>query len=384
MSSTNDSNIDRIAAAEAADWYISLQDADSSSERQEGFADWLRRSPVHVREFLRLCALQGDLARLPAFRELEVDRLLSKSPAEDNVISLPACSATDVGDGQPRDGYSSSRGVQASQLAGGSIHGSVMAVETKSPASIPAAARGRSPRTIALAASLLIALVVTPWIVPALDWFDTERYSTDIGEQRSVILVDGSQIQLNVHSSLIARLNDTEREVRLRDGEALFQVARDPSRPFRVHTPQGTIEAKGTQFNVHVAEGKTIVTLLEGRVDVRQAGGASATVLSPGQQVAIDEHSATVLTPRQVDVASAVAWTQRRLVFENAPLAEVIAEFNRYSRQQFAIENPALRNTRITASFNSDNVETFASSLAAAGDLRVTRGPDGVWLIERR
>lgn len=384
MSSTNDSNIDRIIAAEAADWYIILQSAPGSSAQQEEFADWLRRSPVHVEEFLRLTALQGDLARLPAFRELDVDRLLSEPSAEENVIPLATFAGIELAEAGPAGAHSSRGGEPSAQLAGGPLRRRAVAVERMTSPEMPAARRGGSLRRVASAAALLLALAVTLWLVPTLSWLETERYSTDIGEQRSVTLADGSQVQLNVHSSLIAKLDESTREIRLGDGEALFQVAKDPSRPFRVHTPQATIEAKGTQFNVHVLEGKTIVTLLEGRVEVWQAGGSAATALTPGQQVAVDGRAVTALMPRSVDVASAVAWTQRRLIFEDAPLAEVIAEFNRYSRQPFAIEDPALRNVRITASFNSDNIETFASSLAAAGDLRVSRGPDGVWLIERR
>src|SRR5262249_31054062 len=99
--------------------------------------------------------------------------------------------------------------------------------------------------------------------------------------------------------------------------------------------------------------------------------------------ISVTEHITTQPKPRRVDLKAAVAWTQHRLVFEDAPLSEVIAEFNRYSHEPFSIDDTTLRDVRITASFDSSSTQTFANSLAATGALRITHRTGG-WVIERK
>jgi transmembrane sensor len=329
-------------AAEAAEWLVDLQIAEIPHERQEAFADWLRRSPVHVEEFLQLTALQGDLARLPGIKQLDVAALLAGVGHGENVISLS------------RDRSRVKDGVFGKPF------------------------RLRWP--VATAAVIVIALLLA---TPLRDFLSTERYATSTGEQRSLTLADGSQIQLNVRSKLSARLNDEAREVRLNDGEALFKVAKDAVRPFLVRTPQAVIRALGTQFNVHVRNATTVVALLEGRVEVQRAGEAGSVLLNPGEEVAIAARAAVPSQPRKADIKTSIAWTEHRLVFEDAPLSEVVEEFNRYSRQPLLIEDAAIQNARITASFDSGNARNFADSLAAAAGLKVVRRADGTWLIGR-
>ena len=150
-----------------------------------------------------------------------------------------------------------------------------------------------------------------------------------------------------------------------------------------MHTPEATIEAKGTRFNVYVNKGETVVSLLEGHVLVTPPA-STPVLLNPGEQVAIARNDRTPPKPRAADVRTAIAWTEHRLVFEDAPLSEVIAEFNRYSLQPFVIDDPSLRDVRITGSFDSGSAQTFADSLAVAGALRVTRQTSGAYLIEPR
>ncbi len=389
MSASNKNHSNRNGAAEAAEWFISLQGADVSREQQEAFADWLRRSPVHVEEFLHLTALQGELARLPEFRSLDVEKELAslQLPGEDdndNVICLNVI--------EPRSSDAQSAVSHAVQLSGGG------ALEGRVSSSGRDDRRPRGARFLYAAAAATAATVaIGLWFAgPIRDFLDNEHYTTAIGEQRSLTLADGSQIQLNARSNLSAKVDKTARELQLEDGEALFRVAKDSVHPFRVHTPQATIEAKGTQFNVHVSNGTTVVSLLEGHVLVtlpaarsgRDASAAGETteavMLNPGEEISIAGRTSKPPQPHPVDLKVAVAWTEHRLVFEDAPLADVIAEFNRYSRQPFVIEEPVLGDARITASFDSNSTQTFAGALSAAGGLRVIQLPDGAWVIRRR
>lgn len=336
-------------AAAAAEWFVALQSADISNDTQEKFADWLRRSPVHVKEFLLYTALREDLSRLPDLAQLDTDALLREARDAPNVIGI------DVGaDAQIADKDN------------------------------PVAGRPSRHRfAMRLAAAVALIAVGLGTLPLARNFLGTERYDTTIGEQRSLVLADGSQVQLNVESALTAKVNDAARDIRLNGGEALFQVASDPTRPFRVYTPQATIEALGTQFNVHVRDGQTIVALLDGRVAVRSVRDAAPVTLSPGEKVVVASQGPARPVAISADLDTVTAWTKRRLIFEDVPLAEVIAEFNRYSRQPLAIEDPALRDVRITASFDSGSTQAFAETLASASGLRVAHRADGGWLIER-
>jgi|SRR5579872_3755265 len=346
MSAKKDYPGAQVPRAEAAEWFVRLQGGEVCTADQETYADWLRRSPVHVEEFLRLAALQGDLAGLPDIRDADVNKLLAELPqAQENIIDLePQLRRSPVAERPPRASWlrwSVAAAVLVVAVAGALLAGGVGGI------------------------------------------FRTEYYTTAVGEQRSLTLADGSHIELNVRSHLAATVDATTRDIRLNDGEALFQVAKDPAHPFRVHTPQATIEAKGTQFNVHVAHGRTIVALLEGRVEVRGVRGAPV-LLEPGQEVTIASQSVdTAAAPRRADLHAVTAWTERRLIFVDRPLDEVIEEFNRYSRQPFVIDDPAIREMRVSINFQSDGAQTFGASLAAASGLKVIQQPDGAWLIER-
>lgn len=380
MSAPNKNHSNRNAAAQAAEWFISLQGADVSREQQVAFADWLRRSPVHVEEFLHLTALQGELARLPELKSLDVDEELAnlELPREndnDNIIAL--------------------NGIEVESPEAQSPPSHAEQPEGRASSRAPGSRQSRSARFVyAAIAATAAAVAIGLWFAgPIRDLLDKEHYTTAIGEQRSLMLADGSQIQLNARSDLSAKVDKTVRELQLDDGEALFRVAKDPVHPFRVHTPQATIEAKGTQFNVHVNNGTTVVSLLEGHVLVTlpaaRTGGrvgeaGEAVMLNPGEEISIAERTTNPPQPHPVDLKAAVAWTEHRLVFEDAPLSDVIAEFNRYSRQPFIIEEPVLGDERITASFDSNSTQTFADALSAAGGLRVIQQPDGTWVIRRK
>jgi transmembrane sensor len=356
-------------ATETAEWLIRLQGVEVSREQQEAFAEWLCRSPVHVEEFLQLTALQGDLARLPEFKNLDVEKLLDDldlSGADHNIVPFRSPVLDNENPDSPLRAREETPGVRTPRTPqrGGGLRGKKLGF------------------AVAAAVALLALDLGSSGLIH--DFSSKQHYRTDIGEQRSLTLADGSQIRLNALSNLSAAVNTTVRELHLTDGEALFRVAKDPARPFRVYTPQATIEAKGTQFNVHVTDGMTVVSLLEGHVLVTPPSGSAPVLLNPGEQISIAGHVTTPPKPQPVDPRAAVAWTQHRLVFEDTPLSEVMSEFNRYSHEPFSIDDPALRDLRITASFDSASTQTFADSLAAAGALRITRRDSGGWLIERK
>src|SRR5205807_1325966 len=103
-------------------------------------------------------------------------------------------------------------------------------------------------------------------------WGRPQVYATAIGEQRSVVLKDGSMIQLNSRSRVEVRYTDHDRKIALKEGQALFTVARDTQRPFLVSAGDTAVRAVGTQFDVNRLETEIVVTVLEGKVAVESPG----------------------------------------------------------------------------------------------------------------
>jgi transmembrane sensor len=195
-----------------------------------------------------------------------------------------------------------------------------------------------------------------------------ERLQTGIGEQRSVVLGDGSLVTLNTSSSIEVRMAKDRRLVQLLAGEALFDVAHDATRPFDVTTGATTVRAVGTRFNVDRRAASTTVTVVEGRVavftapDGKQPGEATRLPLAAGEQLTLAPRSAR--HPVRADVTTAIAWTQRKLIFEHRQLGEVADEFNRYNRQVIEIQSIELRNREVTGVFQANDPGAFLIFLA--------------------
>ncbi len=248
----------------------------------------------------------------------------------------------------------------------------------------------------AIAASVLLGAAAT-WF--AFDQSRAGEFSTAIGEQRSVILADGSVVFLNTNSEIRVRLRTVDRQISLIKGEARFQVAKDAARPFWVATSDATVRAVGTVFNVRADQAHTEVAVIEGRVkvsaitkqisaaDTTKDSGAAieasadgrskpATIeLAAGQRAAIVSNRIESNAGQPMEAV--VAWTERRLVFRNEPLREVIAEFNRYRQSPLVAESPELAELKINGIFNSNDADSLIEYLKSFETVRVVRPPDG-------
>src|SRR5262249_7420820 len=149
-----------------------------------------------------------------------------------------------------------------------------------------------------LAASLVIACVLG--LVARESLFPANDFRTAVGEQRSLELPDGSLVYLNARSTVTLEFDDSMREIRLTEGEALFKVARDSKRPFQVRTRDALVRALGTQFNVASESSGTRVAVLEGRVQVASVHdpGAPKAALSVGEVAQVPKIGTVQVTAR--------------------------------------------------------------------------------------
>ena len=199
-------------------------------------------------------------------------------------------------------------------------------------------------------------------------------YSTGRGEIRAVPLDDGSVIELNTGTRVATAFTPDERRVTLIDGEALFQVAHDPTRPFIVSAGGHEVRAVGTEFNVYTrADGTTLVTVVEGLVQTRTEGGSfSAALLRAGEQVALVP-GRPAPAPARVDPGVAVSWRDGMLVFENRELADIVSEFQRYVDLDVTFADDGLGRLAMSGSFDPQDTEAFLAALERTGAVSVGR-----------
>jgi transmembrane sensor len=195
---------------------------------------------------------------------------------------------------------------------------------------------------------------------------------------------------LNSDSGVIVSYRRGERRVRIDHGEAFFEVAKDASRPFRVRAGKRQVEAVGTAFAVRREPQQLTVTLVEGRVAVSglNMSGASATAavregeppadritLTAGQRLTVPQSgSAPQLDRPRMDMAT--AWMRGEVILDGTPLAEVIAEMNRYDQRRLVIDDPTIATVRISGIYHTGNSELFAAMVARLYGLGV-RHKDG-------
>jgi transmembrane sensor len=202
----------------------------------------------------------------------------------------------------------------------------------------------------------------------------SQTYSTNATEQRVVLLNDGSRIHLNVGSKVRVALGRSERRLVLSRGEAFFEVAHDAARPFIVEAGGAGVRAVGTRFDVRRDDGQLQVTLLEGIVRVKRDDSSEAWTLAPNQQLTL---SGAAVKQASADATRTTSWTTGRLVFSQTPLAEAVAEVNRYAGRKVSLEGPDLSGRLVNGVFNIGDAQAFAKGVSVLFDLQVETGPDG-------
>lgn len=232
----------------------------------------------------------------------------------------------------------------------------------------------------AIAASMALAVLggalafqqyksVSP-VVPAVA--DSRELSTGVGQQGTLRMADGSVITANTATVLTVAESDTRRSTALRDGEAFFEVAKNPRKPFVVTAGRITVTALGTQFAVRETDGRVDVTLAEGRVrvDMPAVDGrpAQSATLLPGQELVWNGRG---YRTGAVEVERRLAWRKGVIDFDRVPLAEAVAEINRYSPQEIIVSSPSLARHPISGTFLIGVTRGFLQSLEAAGIARV-------------
>jgi transmembrane sensor len=208
------------------------------------------------------------------------------------------------------------------------------------------------------AAAACLALAVMPVLTRHLG----ADYSTSTGEVRQIALVDGSTVQLAPHSSLSASLTAESRTIKMLDGRAFFDVAKDAARPFVVHAGDVSITVLGTAFDVRINDDSVAVAVRHGRVSVQQASGRVDERLAPGDQLTIHRTTGRAVA-EMVPEAAVGSWSDGQLSVLNAPVSDVVAEIRRYHRGWIIIADDRLGAERVTGLYNLQNPDMALNAL---------------------
>lgn len=199
---------------------------------------------------------------------------------------------------------------------------------------------------------------------------------SDASEMPILKLADGSTIQLNADSAVAYDFSAARRTVRLLRGEAFFQVAKDPTRPFVVEAQGGRTTAVGTAFDVRVDDDTTDVTVTEHAVSLTSDDPVqSATRLNEGEQAAYGADG-RVRQVRSVDTDAVLAWRRGQLVVDNATLREVVAEIGRHFSGRILIASSLLGDRRVSGTITITDTDAALGFLEKSLGVTATRiGP---------
>ena len=336
---------------EASEWLVEFRGGRPDRATRGRFERWLCSSPEHVRAYLEQSAIWETLHSQPHADSPELQALIERARQAllPNVVSISSMKTPTV------------------------------AVADEPQRQL----RSRRRMGLAAAATLLLAVAGVSFYLQA----PRNSYSTATGEQRSILLPDGSTIDLNARSRVRVRFDRAGRHIDLVEGQALFRVAKDATRPFIVAVNGTQVRAVGTQFDINQRRHQLVVTVVEGTVAVSGAAAPNRVGVPPAPQILLDAGEQLTLTPaapavkavkaqpspQPVDVESATAWTHRRLVFDTTPLEDVAAEFNRNSERPIVVEGRGLDDFHVSGAFSSTDVQSF---------LRFMRAQTGVDVIE--
>lgn len=232
---------------------------------------------------------------------------------------------------------------------------------------------------LAVAASLLLTL---SFAYQQLDYYLAD-YHTATGQQQLVILADGSTVQLNTASAISVDFSDRQRLITLHRGEAYFKVASDRRRPFVVTTDAGQVQALGTAFDVKILdEDRVGVTVFEHAVKVTTADGHVKDRLTEAEQMIFAHASLSAAMPANLQRAG--AWHLQRMVFQDKPLAEVVAELERYRPGKILIVSDAINKLPITGVFDTGNTGLALQSISESLPVKVRKITDSLVLLSAK
>nr|WP_157712096.1 FecR domain-containing protein [Pseudomonas sp. PB120] len=196
---------------------------------------------------------------------------------------------------------------------------------------------------------------------------------TVVGERQRLQLEDGSKVLLNTNTAFSSTINEQQRVARLYQGEAFFEVPADRGRALEIDAGPVKASVRDTAFAVRYLDGVAQVRVQRGDVDLRATHNDTRVRLSAGESIRIGPNGFD--RPAKLDAATDLAWVQGRLVFENCPLSQVLAELSRYYPGWIINNNERLADVAVTGNYRLDQPLDVVRSLAHITSARLQEFP---------
>ncbi len=235
----------------------------------------------------------------------------------------------------------------------------------------------RAAALMTVAALLMLAALL--W----RDRVDERHFVTGKGDARTVQLADGSDLTIDADTELDVRITPLSRSVTLQRGQALVHVAHETFRPFDVEAEQITARATGTEYAVALRPGDVTVSVVEGRVEVRDETGPYTAGLGPSQMLTVVRTTRLRAVKQDADGRS-VAWVRGKLDVDGQRLRDVVDEVNRYIERPILIADSELDEFPVTGVFDPRRPDNFLEALAQIHPITIERTLDGGRRITRR
>ena len=340
---------DATADSQASEWVVRMHDSVLDVKEQVEFETWLDADATHAARYSSFLELWNEIPNLT--------RLGGLAPLAAN--------------GEDDSADSSSAGIR--WIAGNRWIGRA------------------APAVVALAVigGIGLAIAAHRYVLP--EDASTFQVATDVGQIKTVTLSDGSQITVGPRSRLAIRYSSAARLARLDEGEAFFDIAHDPTKPFVVRSGASSVRVLGTRFEVNHSGPSLRIGVLEGVVTL-DPGTSSASRIKAGNRAEVVERPHG--TP-QVSISSMEAqgpgweetigtWRQGRFVYNDVRLGDVAADLNRFYRAGVRIDDRTVSDLRISAAFRAGDIPDFIETLGKVVPVTVDRDENGTFRLSKR
>ena len=294
---------------QAVSWFVAMQNESCTAKQQQRFARWLAQHPSHQAAYAEAEKLWTHLDHL-------------------KVVDIPSLNAARQAKSRPLSAFKTT-----------------------------------------LVSGLLIAILIGAW----LDFrAETLIETTGLGQRRTLLLADGSRIEMNAQSQLSVHVSWLRRSIELLQGEAMFTVAHEPWRPFTVLTAGLKVKDIGTQFNVRNRQQDISVTVLEGEVALTPAHAWWSESLTAGFSRHLNRNQ-RLSAQQAVDLTTVSAWTEGRLHYKQTPLRQIVTELEQHHAVKFVFTDPSLANETLTGNIATTDLKPFLRALEAMLPVHIKR-----------
>lgn len=332
---------------QAVDWFLRLRSVQCTEADRAAFSTWLSSDPHHRTEFAEVTSMWTGMDKVLAAPFPELEAALALPPE-----STPSPASSLQADARSLSWFFADRWIPA---------------------------------------ALVLCLAIGGWW-----WYgmrtETYSYATNVGEQKTVTLADGSRLDLNTATQVTATFSARRRAVDLRQGEVAVTVAHQADRPFSMTAGGGTILDIGTQFIVRQQPDRTDVAVLQGAVLVEVSPDLETESRAPVRVNAGQRYhyrrdgldNGPVLSLDNADAQRVAAWREGKLVLTGVSLAEAVREVNRYWPGQIVFDAPNLAAVTMQGVFNISQLDQFFTTLPRILPVEIVRRtPDQLLIIAR-